>query len=212
MFGIENILVFITTGVLLNLYPGPDNLYILGRSVSQGRAAGIVAALGISAGSVVHTLLGAFGLSALLATSAHGFFIVKILGCCYLLYQGASMLLAGKDVSSASVKISGKLCLSTIFRQGAITNILNPKVALFFLAFIPQFISAKSEYKPMAFLVLGGIFIITGTTVCVLVAIFASSVSKKIRENSRFSKWLLRVNGVLFACLGVRLAFLDLEF
>lgn len=212
MFGIENILLFIGTGILLNLYPGPDTLYILGRSVSQGRAAGVVAALGIGTGAIVHTLLGAFGLSALLATSAHGFFIVKILGGCYLLYQGICMLLAGKNASSASTKISEELCLSTIFRQGAITNILNPKVAIFFLAFIPQFIPAESESKLIAFLILGGIFITTGTTVCLLVAFFASSVSKRLRESSHFSKWLLRINGVLFACLGIRLVSLDLDF
>lgn len=203
--------MFMTAGVLLNLYPGPDTLYILGRSVSQGRAAGIVAALGISAGAVVHTLLGAFGLSALLAASSHGFFIMKILGGCYLLYQGICMLMAGKDAGSASIKMSKKLSLSTIFRQGAITNILNPKVALFFLAFIPQFISTESESKPIAFLILGGIFIITGTCVCLMVALFSSSVSKRLRKSSRFSKWLLRINGVLFACLGIRLASLDLD-
>lgn len=211
MFGIENILMFMTAGILLNLYPGPDTLYILGRSVSQGRAAGIVAALGISAGAVVHTLLGAFGLSALLSTSSHGFFIVKILGGCYLFYQGVCMLRAGKETRSSSIKMSEKFRLSTIFRQGAITNILNPKVALFFLAFIPQFIPAESEYKPIAFLILGGVFIITGTTVCMLVAIFSSSVSKRLRGSARFSKWLLRINGVLFAGLGIRLAFLDLD-
>ena len=172
MFGIENIIIFIGSGILLNIYPGPDTLYIIGRSASQGRGAGMSAALGIGTGTIVHTLLGAFGLSAVIATSAYAFTLLKLAGCAYLVYQGVSILLnVSRSSSSAEAKMD-PAPMMRIYQQGAFTNILNPKVAVFFLAFLPQFISASSDHKALAFIILGLIFVTTGTLWCLIVAFF----------------------------------------
>lgn len=206
MLGIENIAVFMGAGILLNLYPGPDTLYIIGRSLSQGRAAGVCAALGIGSGAAVHTMLGAFGLSAIVATSAHAFTILKYAGCAYLLYQGIRMICEG--ARPAKTKSSSLACtgLWRIYRQGTLTNILNPKVAVFFLAFLPQFISASSSNKSLSFIILGAIFITTGTLWCLMVAVFASSFGRRMRQSDAMSRWLKKISGVLFVLLGLKLA------
>ena len=141
MFGIENFIVFVTSAILLNLYPGPDSLYILSRSISQGRMAGIFAVLGISTGSLVHTLLGAAGLSAIIFSSARAFVLVQYAGAMYLFYQAILMVLESGKGKHLYDRQSRKKSLTGIFWQGAITNILNPKVALFFMALLPQFVS-----------------------------------------------------------------------
>ena len=206
MFGIENFIVFVTSAVLLNLYPGPDSLYILSRSISQGRLAGIFAVLGISSGSLFHTLLGAAGLSALIFSSARAFTFIKYAGAIYLLYQAVLMLKeANKGMRPGSTQ-SRKKSLARIYRQGAITNILNPKVALFFMALLPQFISPTSANKPLSFMMLGLVFITTGTIWCLFLALFASFFSETLRKNAHVTKWLLRANAGLFAYLGFRLA------
>ncbi len=209
MLGIVNPLLFITTGIMLNLFPGPDNLYIMGRSISQGKQAGIVSALGISTGAVCHTIFGTVGLSALIAASANAFFFIKLAGGVYLIWQGLLMLKQSLTSRTTTTKSLPHTTLLTIYRQATITNILNPKVALFFLAFLPQFIAADSPNKALSFAVLGMIFITTGTIVCLIVAISSAVISRRLRENSSFSKWLLRINGGLFTLLGIRLAFSD---
>ncbi|MBU2511154.1 LysE family translocator [bacterium] len=212
MFGVDNILVFLGAGILLNLYPGPDTLYIVGRSISQGRLSGISAVLGISSGSIVHTLAGAFGFSAILSTSAHAFLIIKYLGAAYLIFQGIQMIFQKASDSPMPEHNKGSARYFEIYRRGALTNVLNPKVALFFLAFLPQFISASSPNKALSFLFLGAIFITTGTIWCLMVAIFSSFVSRRLRSNSSITRWMLKINGILYTALGVRLAAVDLEF
>lgn len=209
MLGLDNPLLFITTGIMLNLFPGPDNLYIIGRSISQGKQAGIVSAFGISTGAVFHTLLGTFGLSALIAASADAFFFIKLAGGIYLVWQGILMLKQSFSSKEVTTRLLPATTLFTIYRQATLTNILNPKVALFFLAFLPQFIAVDSPNKGLSFALLGLMFITTGTIVCLLVALCSALISRKLRENSGFSKWLLRVNGGLFALLGIRLALSD---
>lgn len=205
ILGIENLGVFIGAGILLNIYPGPDTLYIIGRSLSQGRGAGICAALGISTGAVVHTLLGAFGLSAILATSASAFTVLKYLGCVYLVYQGIQ-LIRGSQATAAINPGQHRASLRKIYRQGALTNILNPKVALFFLAFLPQFIGFSSPNKPLSFVILGGIFVITGTIWCLFLAICASSLNRRLHNSETVSGRLRALNGALFILLGLKLA------
>ncbi len=205
MFGIENFIVFMTTGILLNLMPGPDSLYIIGRSLSQGRSAGIFAVLGISTGSLFHTFMGAFGLSAILLSSAKAFMFVKYAGAIYLFYQAILLIKdSRKESVIEEIEIPKENHLK-VFEQGAITNILNPKVALFFMALLPQFISATSPSKFLSFIFLGSVFITTGTIWCLLLAIFSSFFGKKLRSSSEISKWLLRLNAGLFAYLGIRL-------
>ncbi|MGZ5005749.1 MAG: LysE family translocator [Chthoniobacterales bacterium] len=205
MFGIQHFALFLSAGILLNLTPGPDTAFILGRTLAGGRRAGIASALGISVGSICHTCAAAIGLSAFLATSAWAFTIVKSLGACYLFYLGVRMLMQRHHVvlPSAKGKSSG---FTSAFRQGIITNILNPKVALFFLAFLPQFIAPTATARVPAFLVLGFTFVTTGTTWCLILAWFADAMSRRLRESERFSAWLNRAVGALFVALGIRLA------
>lgn len=211
MLGTENILLFLSTGVLLNLYPGPDTLYIIGRSVSQGRLAGVSATLGISSGAILHVALGALGLSAIITTSAKAFMVVKMAGAGYLIYQGLAMLFRHGSFQKQGAEKIEKTDCKKIYKQGVITNLLNPKVAVFFMAFLPQFILPDSPNKGLSFVFLGLLFLTTGTIWCLLVALFSSTISNRLRSNTRTSKWLMKVNGLLFTYLGLKLATATIE-
>ena len=206
MFGIHNFVLFITAGILLNLTPGPDTLYILGRSVAHGRRAGIASALGITVGSIFHTGAAALGLSAVLATSAWAFMFVKLAGGAYLIFLGVRALLEKQNELSLPAHFK-RNSAAAAFRQGIVTNILNPKVALFFLAFLPQFIDSNAPSKTLAFIVLGLTFVVTGTSWCLVLAWFSSAFSARLRENRTIAAWMNRVVGSLFIFLGLRLAF-----
>ncbi len=162
--------------------------------------------LGISSGAIVHTIAGSIGISALLLTSAKTFMVVKYLGAFYLFYQAIIMLRDSRKSTITEKRSLNKNSLFKIYKQGAITNILNPKVGLFFLALVPQFISPESSNKPIAYLLLSTIFISIGTIWCLLLALFSSYISKKMRDNDSTTKWLLRVNASVFAYIGYRLA------
>jgi threonine/homoserine/homoserine lactone efflux protein len=205
MFGIHHFGLFVVAGILLNLTPGPDTVYILGRSIAQGRAAGIASALGISAGSIFHTTAAALGLSAILASSAIAFGAIKFLGGAYLILLGTKMILNRQRELSLRSNFRRRTKRAA-FRQGVLTNVLNPKVGLFFLAFLPQFIDPSSEMKVLAFLALGFTFVATGTIWCLLVACFASAFSERLRTNETIGLWLSRAAGSLFVFLGLRLA------
>jgi len=205
MFGIHDFGLFLATGILLNLTPGPDTVYILGRSIAQGREAGIASALGISLGSIFHTCAAALGLSAILATSALAFGTIKLIGGTYLIFLGFKMILDRRKQLSLPSHFRRRTTLAA-FRQGVLTNILNPKVALFFLAFLPQFIDPASNMKIAAFITLGLTFVTTGTIWCLILAWFASVFSERLRANQTISQWLSRTAGALFVFLGLRLA------
>jgi len=205
MFGIHDFGLFLAAGVLLNLTPGPDTAYILGRSIAQGREAGIASALGICVGSIFHTCAAALGLSAILATSALAFGAIKLLGGAYLIFLGIKMLIDRRRKLSLPSNFRRRTTAAA-FRQGVLTNVLNPKVALFFLAFLPQFIDPTSNTKVFAFLFLGLTFVTTGTIWCLIVARFASAFSERLRTNEAVAQWFNRTAGALFVFLGVRLA------
>ncbi len=205
MFGIHDFGIFLVTSILLNLTPGTDTFYILGRSVSQGKSAGIASALGIASGAMVHTAAAALGLSALLAASATAFLILKLVGAAYLVYLGARMLLARQPMSSLTADFSSSRLLA-VYCQGLLTNVLNPKVALFFLAFLPQFIAADSNDSYLAFAALGLCFVVTSTIWCLCLAWFASGLRDRLDGNQQFATVLNRVAGGLFILLGLRLA------
>jgi RhtB (resistance to homoserine/threonine) family protein len=205
MFGIHDFALFLVAGILLNLTPGPDTVYILGRSVAQGREAGIASALGISLGSIFHTCAAALGLSAILATSALAFGTIKLIGGAYLIFLGIKMILDRRKQLSLPSNFHRRTTMAA-FRQGILTNILNPKVALFFLAFLPQFINPASNMKIAAFITLGLTFVTTGTIWCLILAWFASALSERLRTNETITQWLNRTAGALFVFLGVRLA------
>jgi threonine/homoserine/homoserine lactone efflux protein len=160
--GTHDLALFIVSGLLLNLTPGPDTLYIVGRSTTQGWRAAAVAALGIGAGIFVHIGAAAVGLSALLAASASAFTLVKLAGAAYLVYIGIS-LLRSPIAPEAMSKNLAPMSPGTVFVQGFFTNVLNPKVALFFIAFLPQFVEPDAPGKAAALLFLGAVFNLNGT-------------------------------------------------
>ena len=205
MFGIHDFGLFLAAGFLLNLTPGPDTLYILGRSVAQGREAGVASAFGICLGSIFHTCAAALGLSAILATSAQAFVAIKLLGGASLVFLGMKMILDRRRELALPSNFRHRTTLAA-FRQGVLTNVLNPKVALFFLAFLPQFIDPTSNMKIAAFITLGLTFVTTGTIWCLMLAWFASGLSERLRNNVTIAQWLNQTAGAIFVFLGLRLA------
>ena len=208
MLGIHELWLFIISGLLLNITPGPDTAYIVSRSVQFGWRGGAAAVLGIECGCLVHVFAAAVGLSALLAASSAAFTLVKWIGAAYLCFIGAKMLLSRPRAPEAAVD-SRMISIRQVFWQGALTNLLNPKVALFFLAFLPQFVAADSPHKALAFAVLGLIFIFNGTLWCLGVAAFAARAAGNIRKSGRALAWINRSLGGLFVYLGVRIAMLQ---
>jgi len=206
MLGIQDFWIFVVAGLLLNVTPGPDVAYIVGRSAQLGWRGGATAALSIGAGCFVHIAAAALGLSALLATSALAFSLLKWIGAAYLVYVGLRMLMTRATPASERIDCGRKeIALRTVFWQGFLTNALNPKVALFFLAFLPQFIRSDASSKILAFTVLGLVFNLNGTLWNLGVAWFAARVAA-IRSMSGIRIWLERALGALFIGLGVRLA------
>jgi len=226
--GIDHLLFFIAAGILLNLTPGPDVLYIVTNALRSGARAGVVAAFGITAGCFVHIFAAAVGVSALMAASATAFAVLKWGGAAYLVYVGLRLLLARVPAAGQSGAIdfeadqpngSGAMALKSIFFQGFWTNALNPKVALFFLAFVPQFIPPGVENKPLAFLLLGLLFNFNGLWVNVGWALAAAWLARRVGAASTPSDergglipgmhWLERAAGLMFIGFGVKLAFSD---
>jgi threonine/homoserine/homoserine lactone efflux protein len=206
MLGIHHYWLFIATAVLLIITPGQDTFFILGRSLAGGRASGVAAALGISAGTVVHTFAAALGLSALLATSSYAFMAVKFAGAAYLIYIGVRAFVTrskGLPGEGADGVAGGHW---SAFRQGIVTNLLNPKVALFFLALMPQFIDAGSRQKVLAFLALGLSFVTLGVLWCVVLAIAAANLRGAFLRRPSMANVLNRVAGTVFIALGLKLA------
>jgi len=209
MFGIHDLALFILSGVLLNLTPGQDVAYIVSQAASRGWKTGIIAALGISAGCLVHVCAAALGLSAILATSAMAFTIVKLAGAAYLIWIGVSMWRSNGKASKQKDASYLRVSRRRIFSQGFLTNVLNPKVALFFLAFLPQFVSMDSPSKPMAFLVLGVIFTFNSILVNTVWAWTASRAATLFNGGGKYVAWIKRAAGTLFIGLGIRLAMAD---
>ena len=209
MFGTHDIWLFILSGLLLNITPGPDTLYIVGRSSTQGARAGAVAALGIGTGALVHICAAALGLSAILAASATLFNAVKIIGAVYLLYVGIGLIRSAGTIASASIATDRRITsMRAVFLQGFLTNVLNPKVALFFLAFLPQFVDSAAP-NPLAFLFLGAIFDINGTLWNLLVARLAAGISGRLSPSLAFKQWFNRCAGAVFVIVGLRLALVN---
>lgn len=209
MLGIHDLWLFILSGLLLNITPGPDTAYIVGRSLQMGWRGGAAAAIGIGCGCLVHVFGASIGLSALLMASSTAFSLVKWIGAAYLCFLGIKLLLSRTPASDATGRatFSNDIpSLRQVFWQGALTNVLNPKVALFFLAFLPQFVASDSPHKALAFLLLGLIFVGNGTAWCLGVAAFAARAAGRIRRSSRILPWINRALGGLFIYLGVRIA------
>ena len=213
---LDQLLLFIAAGLLLNLTPGPDVLYIVTQALRHGLRAGLVAALGITGGCFVHIFAAAVGLSALMLASATAFTLLKWLGAAYLVYVGVRMVFSrlptpvGLDPSEGADKHpASSQELKVIFMRGFWTNALNPKVALFFLAFLPQFIAPAVEHKPLAFLLLGLLFNFNAVWVNLGWACAAVWLAGKAGGLQARMHWLDRVAGTLFIAFGLKLAFTD---
>ncbi len=208
--GIEHLGLFVLSGWLLNLTPGPDVLYIVSNALRSGVRAGIVAAFGITAGCFVHIFAAGLGVSALLATSAMAFTVLKWLGAAYLVFMGIRMLwskaLSAIDLEAARADSASAGSLKAIFFKGFLTNALNPKVALFFLAFVPQFIAPGASHPTLAFLVLGVLFNVNAIPINTGYAVLAGWAARRTALVQQGMHWLDRVAGALFVGFGIKLA------
>ena len=206
MLGIHDFPLFVLSCILLNITPGQDTMYILGRSVAQGRQAGVLSVLGIMTGVLVHTLLAALGLSAILATSPLVFSIIKYAGAVYLVWLGVGFIISRNERSALPDAPSAATNPWKIFHQGVLTNLLNPKVALFFLSFLPQFVSVGSELVFLPFMILGLVFFTTGSIWCLFLVYASAWLSARFRDRRSTGGVLRKLTGALFIGLGIRLA------
>lgn len=204
MFGTINLAAFIITGIGLNLYPGPDTMYIISRSLSQGKRAGVLSALGISTGGLCHTILAGLGLSAILIASPGAFMVLKAAGSLYLAYLGVRCLADGKlEEDAPSDTYLAHQSYAQIYRQGVLTNLFNPKVALFFLSFLPRFVDPVNNLGVISFLFLGSIFLTTGTIWCLIIALFSARISERLRQSRNMVFYMEKITGVLYIVLGL---------
>ncbi len=199
-----NIALFIAASLALIATPGQDNIYIVTRGITQGRAAALVSAWGVCVGLVVHTTFAAVGLSALLARSAVAFSVVKYAGAAYLIYLGIKALL-GKESFAISGEVA-PLRLRSVFLQGVASNVLNPKVALFFLSFLPQFVNSESGSATTQFFALGSLFVLLTLILTGFIAYFSGSLGDRLRDKPGFANALRWLTGGVLVGLGVRLA------
>jgi threonine/homoserine/homoserine lactone efflux protein len=204
---------FVAAGLLLNLTPGPDMLFVLASGGSGGPGAGARAALGIGVGSMVHTIAAAVGLSQVLATSATAFAVVKYAGAAYLVYLGLAALLARapRNAPTADAAPDAPPVVTRIFRRAVVTNVLNPKVALFFLAFVPQFVSVERGQVALQFALLGLTFCVSGTLVNLLVGLASGRIARMFRERRSVKRTLDKAVGAVFVALGIRLALAEVR-
>jgi threonine/homoserine/homoserine lactone efflux protein len=202
----DTYLLFVGASLVLNLVPGPDMVYLLSRSVAQGRQAGILAALGINLGAYVHLLAAITGLSAILMTSALAFTAVKWAGAAYLVYLGIGALRSrGGPVAVSAEGLSGR-SRRAIFWQGFVSDVLNPKVAVFFLALLPQFVPVEAG-NPVAQLLLLGVTVnVIGIATSLVLVFVATRLTEGLRRNAGMARWLRKAMGVTFIGLGARLA------
>lgn len=204
--GILNFTTFILASFLFIISPGIDTIFILNKSIAQGRKSGVYATLGITTGVLVHTTLAAFGLSVIMAQSAIAFSIVKYLGAAYLVYLGISKLFSDenivKEVRIESTETSRKTYLSAV-----VTNVLNPKVAIFFLAFFPQFIQSAYIHSAVPFVILGTSYALTGLLWFLVLTFFAGTFSGRLKSNPSFGRWLNKFSASAFVLMGIKIAF-----
>lgn len=205
MFGVTDFFLFIIAGLLLNLTPGVDMLYVIHRAGSHGLKAGFVACLGIAGGCLIHIFFAVIGLSAMLAASSLAFMVIKYLGAAYLIYLGLTMMFSQPQVSTQTIATQA-INLIEIFKQGVLINVLNPKIAVFFLAFIPQFIEANSTQKPMAFLLLGLIFNLNSTVIMMVVVWLTVKAKDTFKLMGGQGRYIKKILGVGFIALGAKLA------
>ena len=218
--GLQNLALFALTVAVLNATPGVDLLFTVTRTLQHGVRGGLAAAAGIGLGCIVHALAAAFGLAALLATSAAAFDLLKLAGAAYLLWLGAGMLrralwpakgaaeppvVAAAAPAASMQRADATAPLAAILRQGLLTNVLNPKVAIFFLALLPQFIAADAPHKTLAFLMLGGWFVVQGMLFLAVLVLLVAPL-RRWRPGAAALRGFDGAAGALFVGLAARLA------
>jgi RhtB (resistance to homoserine/threonine) family protein len=207
--GIIHFETFLLTGILLNLTPGNDSIFILTNSIGKGKNAGIISALGIATGSFIHTLLAALGLSLIIAKSLVLFQVIKYAGGAYLIFLGLKMFFDKSQFAKTDISIDKSVNYSRIYLEAILTNLLNPKVALFFIAFLPQFIEPTAHNTVVPFLLLGITFITTGTIWCLILAVFASAIISRIKHNAKLLPFINKFCGLTLIGLGIKVALTD---
>ena len=210
--GLHDLPLFALTVLVLNATPGVDLVFTVSRTLQHGVRTGLAGAAGISAGCVVHALAAAFGLAALLAVSTTAFAVLKGIGAAYLVWLAVGMLRSALQPAGATTTAGtiAPVPLGRVFRQGLLTNVLNPKVALFFLAFLPQFIDADAPHKTLAFLALGVWFVLQSALFLVALVVLTARLRHLGQGSATLGRWLDGLGGVLFLGLAVRLARTDL--
>lgn len=203
MYGIENYWGFVLASILLNLTPGSDTIYILTRSIGEGFKSGIMSALGILSGIFLHILAVSLGLAQIIAHSPTLFELIKYAGAFYLIYLGIKSWRTHFEVNSDQLQ---KLPLKKIYVQGVFTNLLNPKVVLFFLALLPQFVSIGTQNTFLPFLLLGLTFLTTSTIWCSILVVSSAQVGNLLRKNQTIGKLMNRICGIVFVSLGLKMA------
>ena len=207
MFNFQHLYLFFIASLLLNLTPGNDMIYVASRSISQGVKCGIVSAMGIFTGCFVHILAAVFGLSIIISRSAYLFSIIKFAGAGYLIYLGIRAIINKPNVKTDETV--QKTNNWKLFKQGVVTNALNPKVAIFFLSFLPQFIDAGSPVFKWQLLMLGIWFAAQGTSVLIIVALILGRTKDFFRNNPKV--WLVqeKITGFVLIGLGIKVALLS---
>jgi RhtB (resistance to homoserine/threonine) family protein len=207
--GIIHFETFLLTGILLNLTPGNDSIFILTNSIGKGKNAGIISALGIATGSFIHTLLAALGLSLIIAKSLVLFQVIKYAGGAYLIFLGLKMFFDKSLFANTDISIDKSVNYPRIYLEAILTNLLNPKVALFFIAFLPQFIEPTAHNTVVPFLLLGITFITTGTIWCLILAVFASAIVTRIKHHTKVLPFINKFCGLTLIGLGIKVALTD---
>jgi len=207
MLGIENLGAFILTAIIVVITPGVDTIMVLTRSISKGKNSGLYSALGVSLGLLVHTCAATFGLSQILSKSAIAFSIVKYIGAAYLIYLGYKSFTNKSEpieIKPIETKVIG---MKQMFFTAFLSDILNPKIALFFLAFLPQFINSDEINNPVPYLILGLIIFFITLIWCSFLALTGSNVAKLFNKNKNIESWINKTSGVVFILLGLKIAF-----
>ncbi len=206
MFDIQNFYLFLSVSILVNLSPGPDMLYTAARSLSQGTKAGIFSALGVFSGCLFHICAAIFGLSKIIQESAILISIIKYAGAAYLIYLGLKSLFK-KRITTGKIEALPAISYRKIFLQGTLTNVLNPKVAIFFLSFLPQFIDPKSAHLKEQIGFLGLWFAVQGTLVLIIVASLTGAFRNMLQQNKNFWNWQEKITGMILVGLGIKMFF-----
>jgi threonine/homoserine/homoserine lactone efflux protein len=207
MYDSTTLITFITASIVIILAPGPAQALVIARTISEGRNAGIITAIGLNTAVFVHAIAAAVGLSAILATSAAAYSIVKYLGAAYLIYLGIKAF-SKQESGKTSRSIPGRGSTGS-FAKAFITGVLNPKVALFFLAFVPQFVDPRRGWILLQFITLGAILAIMDIVYESLLAIITATMSNRFTQGGKFSLWRQRITGTVLIGLGVRLFFME---